>query len=832
MVQAAGQQTPQADAPSQMSAEEVQGALIDTARELGLGPREAETFISQELAENPAFQQFSIDERLNIGVNVFQTMTQTTPETGVVGAGPETITEERGIVGEGAPDEPLTPEQVTTLREIGLEAGFGAAGSMFGPIGMVAGTMIGGQVEEFIRQSKGEPATPFFQQAKERGIEGALAGIGEVGGLILAKTAQGGVNIASRVLRRGLQGFEEIPETVQRGREFLRRAGEEFPQPGLFGRRLAVEASPRQVRTGRGFLSVFEDISASAPILGSEVELRMIRRQVNASSAYLDEILDASTAPLDSEEFATFIRGAVKDRLNASRSVRSAAFENVKQIINGLEEITEEPVTFNLEVAARAFTDNSRVPAFNEVARAVRSSFPALADSLVQAQDEVRAISQRLANAKGKARVRLEKDLVRAERNLERSLSAVQEADFETAQTLRSELLKVGRNSKDPAVKDTANNIANDVRLIMTNQMPSDALPVWEAALEFTAKRSETLQNDLIVGIMKRAAKDPDTVLDMLTGPKKGSTIKALREALDKPIELRVDGVVDDVVGPVTSVKGSVYKNEIQPIITNAFLRKMAPQGTSAITADTWLNQLGRFTKTTIDEAFSPGTFQAMKDFGQAMKIAQKQQGSKFGFLVTVGQLTAATALITGDFLIGPGGLPVSGSIAAGAVLLSPWATTQLLTSPKFLRIMEKGFKAGPGTKAGARMVSLLTSLSTQEQKMKERFLDAESVLGRMRESFGGGAQVEPARTQPAPAQTTQLPGPQGPGAPTTTPAGPAGQQQSALPSPQTEFPARQAFQANEGQQAQQLIQQAQAGNLPQPGSTQPSPAPVLAEQV
>jgi len=261
---------------------------------------------------------------------------------------------------------------------------------------------------------------------------------------------------------------------------------------------------------------------------------------------------------------------------------------------------------------------------------------------------------------------------------------------FSEAQALRSDLLAVLRKSSD-VISDKAIGRIKSVTAILEKSMEKvarDAGPAvlhqWRRANNFWKDGINTFNSKIVKSIVD---KDPDLAVNSLFTATKDRAvqIRRLKRALGNK------EAIDEF-----------QSNTLAAII----FRSKNAEGN--IMANSLLNQLKNFGGTdgqALKVMFPHGEDKVLAKLARIKDVTLKAQPDSTGrFAVQIGQITAATALATGNF-------PKTGL----SILIAPDMIARAFRNPAIVRFLTEGAKARPGTKAATTFTTRLAALLTSK---------------------------------------------------------------------------------------------------------------------
>lgn len=259
---------------------------------------------------------------------------------------------------------------------------------------------------------------------------------------------------------------------------------------------------------------------------------------------------------------------------------------------------------------------------------------------------------------------------------------------FEVAQTLRSDLLGVGRTGTE-VIKGKAQGAARLMakeadRAIVRAGADANS---QEAAILFREfnqfwKGGKSTYNSQIIKNLAR--QEPDIIVDRIIRPRRPSIIRKAKNTINNP--------------------------EVWNGIQGTFLTDIIAKNTDdagVLSGAGVLKELDRFGDDALKEVFNTKNMATMRRFFNTLAITQKGTDAGIGRIaIQLAQGGAAVSLLVP-------GAPTG--VAAAGILLGPVALSRLVTNPQAAKWLSIGMKAPPGSAVAARAAAQVTAIATRE---------------------------------------------------------------------------------------------------------------------
>ena len=249
---------------------------------------------------------------------------------------------------------------------------------------------------------------------------------------------------------------------------------------------------------------------------------------------------------------------------------------------------------------------------------------------------------------------------------------------FSVANNVRSELLGVSRSFTDMVKGKAAFNAGKMVKSI-TNDIDDtiDAVPtnlrqLYDEAQTFYKQGVDKYNERIIRNLTEKA---PEEVYQALIKPNRPTTITVLMDILKgtKDKEIREE-LIDSIKG--TMIGDIVNKSELnRRKIDAAFVRK----------------EFGKYGPGVLNQIFSPREIRRLDNLLEGLTVAQTKkvgEGIPGAIFIQLTQAGMAFGLLQGNL-----------TTEAGLVLLGPIGIARMLTNPRIVGLLRKGFQLNPGSK-------------------------------------------------------------------------------------------------------------------------------------
>lgn len=289
---------------------------------------------------------------------------------------------------------------------------------------------------------------------------------------------------------------------------------------------------------------------------------------------------------------------------------------------------------------------------------------------------------------------------------LKNILSKSDAVSFETAQMMRSDLLKVTRQITEliPArAEGMAKQLAKNVDQAMegsANSLGKTALAAWRNANKFYKTGKERFNNKFIKSLMGQLEKNPEVVIDKVFQNARPGQIRQIKSFVnDETWQTLKSGYLEKLITTSSSVDGAV--------VGKTFLGKIRKAGDPAL-----------------KEAFTPQELGRIKMIGKIGNAMQKQIGGSGGMLI---QLTQGSAILGGttSLLLGE---PLGAAVAA-PVIIGPNMLARIMIHPKWSHWFAQGLRTPANT---AQAVSLTAKLTAVLNKAGQKETPAKDFLSEL----------------------------------------------------------------------------------------------------
>lgn len=647
--------------------------------------------------------------------------------------------------------DPGLGEATQQVLDVALPVAGGTAGAALGagggPLGIatggVAGAGAGSLMTEITRPFLTEESETNITEISKR-VAANMAGeaVGQGVGYLGVKALKASSNVVKNAIRKSLVGTGSESKMVQGAKRVFESRG--------------VGMAPFQIRgkDPAGLGAVLEEISLNG-IASENVVKRMQQKQISAANAYLEEIGGTIAGQADGPSTVLFIEKAMTNRRDLGRAMERSLFAKVDQAVGGStidiskviantqkhKDVTAirdvvgpyMPEAFTTPTAAslpgapgklaaktaraeakRAASEAAKLEA--ELAQRAATNLPEGTDELVIAAKQARAEAKRLgAIAQSEEANVAETGASEFAQEIELA-QGPQTLSIKGAMSRISELRKAARNAKGEAaenIRNVANAAANQLEETVSRQIPPEAQDMWDAARSFTKMKNETLNNRAMLAMLKGVSDEAgsaDTFFDVALRKKNSNNMLKLKEALDKPI-----------MGPGGEMipGANLWSATIKPRIFKAIIdqgKVGAGRDISEFSGKKLINAMQKMSKRQTDALLGNGTFAALKDFGDALKVANAKPTGRFGIFIRSAQIGAAATVAGGGGAIGlaTGDTDITLTSVAGGVgiILAPTIAAKMLTSPALMRNLSRAAR-NPGPKSQA-LIKVLSRFSAQ----------------------------------------------------------------------------------------------------------------------
>ena len=278
---------------------------------------------------------------------------------------------------------------------------------------------------------------------------------------------------------------------------------------------------------------------------------------------------------------------------------------------------------------------------------------------------------------------------------------------FSVANNVRSKLLGVSRSSKD-LIKGQGARYAQNVTESLTKNIddtakavPGDLKGIYDKAQNFYKKGVKKYNDKTLRSLTSKA---PEEVYKTLIRPNRESTVKNFMKVLNetKDKELR-----DELIG---SIKGTMLLDIAGE--SNRLYRKL--------NANYLLKEFDKFGKGTLEQIFTKEEIKNIRSLFNALEVAQRKtvgEGVPGGMFIQLSQAGAIFGLASGVM-----------TAPSAAILLTPYVAGKMLTNPKIVGLMKKGFQLDPGSPAfyrnSSQIIAALVSNNLISEDEAEDFLE------------------------------------------------------------------------------------------------------------
>ena len=594
-------------------------------------------------------------------------------------------------------------------------------------LGGVAGAATGGTF--FAAQAALRPALSLLYRSIGAGVgEGAAAGISQI--------FDPRESVAKEVLRGFATGATAesigaaIPAIIKR----IRLKGIEYTDEGRKADRLL-----RTIKEGKtkeafkeaqknGFTGSFEDF-VKQPVGLSKTD-RIIREgQITPGLGSENRAIDIVE---NISEKALFAGGRI---IRARKGAETGLTNELKGFVDNFSNVTTREDAGELALdAIQNSLDYFRVNAkkrYDKLAEAARVPvLDELGRTVVVKKGEVltKPISVDVTESKKLAEQLLQetKPTRRLAPGARDVLLTVKELDntvsFSTANNVRSELLGVSRSFTDAIKGKSAYNAGKMVKSITNDidktvdAVPTDLRKLYDEAQTFYKQGVEKYNKKIIRNL---AEKTPEEVYQTLIKPNRPTTIKTLMDILKETKDKEIRGELID------SIKGTM----IGDIVNKSQLTK------KKIDANYIQKEFGKFGKSVLNQIFEPREIRRLDNLLEGLQVAQQKsvgEGIPGAIFIQLTQAGMAIGLLQGNF-----------TTEAGIVLLGPIGIARMLTNPRIVNLLRKGFQLNPGSKKAYTNAAQIIGAMVSNNIISED--EADDYLENMKSTLPKGEQkLEP----------------------------------------------------------------------------------------
>lgn len=306
---------------------------------------------------------------------------------------------------------------------------------------------------------------------------------------------------------------------------------------------------------------------------------------------------------------------------------------------------------------------------------------------------------------------------------------------FSQANDLRSELLGVTRASTE-LIKGKAKG--NAVRLVKELTKDIDRtisnLPVavpqlralYDSAQRFYRVGAKKFNNKVLKRLTEKA---PEEVYKTLIKPRRPSTIKALSDALkltkDKEIRTELfDSLKGTLIGDIAG-----ESNRIKGKLDGAYI----------------LKELDKYGDDVLLKLFNKKQLTNLRDVLKTLSVTQQKtvgENVPGAVFIQLSQAGAAFGLFSGLF-----------TAPSAAILFGPAVVSKILTDPKYIKFIKKGFRLNPGSPEAytnaAQLIGAMISNNLISRDEGEDYL--EELENSIKEDLGDKSKTTVPENLPAP---------------------------------------------------------------------------------
>jgi len=412
--------------------------------------------------------------------------------------------------------------------------------------------------------------------------------------------------------------------------------------------------TPAQLTESRG-LDILENVAEGSLLGGGRIEA-VKRGQKEAIEALADRVVDTVGTQMGPSEVSRLLLDTLKGEKLVLRGVARGLYREVDQLAAGVRVDTAPVLAF-------IKSNLNRV----NVQKAIRSALP----------DFGRKLFSKGVDGK-----------------------RVPEISFADATAARTALLSFSRRkaitAEDEGIRATAGKIASLLDEAIegaTGNLNPQALEAWRGANKFWAEGMERLESEVVRGVARKLQKEPGKFIPAILQPNSPELIRRVKAAVPEAAK--------DIERKLAS-----------------FLIHRATGKTGELSGSALLTSFKTYGEETMEAALTPAAIKELRKLGEIALFIQSSHANQTGTGRMFIQLAQAPAL----FEVGTG---VLSSITGGAVgraageavrmtsmgiLVAPWAVGRIFTNPGFIRLLQRGLVAGPGTREGTRVAAQLST--------------------------------------------------------------------------------------------------------------------------
>ena len=581
-------------------------------------------------------------------------------------------------------------------------------------LGGVAGAATGGTF--FAAQAALRPALALLYRSLGAGVgEGAAAGISQV--------FDPRESVAKEVLRGFATGATAesigaaIPAIIKR----IRLKGVEYTDEGRKADRLLRTIKEGKTKTAfeeaqkKGFKGSFKDF-VKQPVGLSKTD-RIIREgQITPGLGSENRAIDIVE---NISEKALFAGGKI---IRARKGAETALTNELKGFVDNFSNVTTREDAGELALdAIQNSLDYFRV---NAKKRYDKLAEAATVEKTIDGKKVRVPISVDVTESKKLAEKLLQetKPTARLAPGARDVLLTVKELDntvsFSTANNVRSELLGVSRSFTDAIKGKSAYNAGKMVKSITNDidktidSVPTNLRKLYDEAQTFYKQGVEKYNKKIIRNLAEKA---PEEVYQTLIKPNRPTTIKTLMDILKETKDKEIRGELID------SIKGTM----IGDIVNRSQLTK------KKIDANYVQKEFGKFGRSVLNQIFEPREIRRLDNLLEGLQVAQQKsvgEGIPGAIFIQLTQAGMAFGLLQGNL-----------TTEAGIVLLGPIGIARMLTNPRIVNLLRKGFQLNPGSKEAYTNASQIIGAMVSNNIISED--EADDYLENMKSTMPKGEQ-------------------------------------------------------------------------------------------
>lgn len=563
----------------------------------------------------------------------------------------------------------FSQEVIDSLQGLFPAAGAMAGGlatSALGPLGMVGGAGLGGELgarTARLGQSLADylVPTPGPTTALGREMAQPQSLVGELG-----RSAQNiGLGMAGEM---GGQAFGGAVQGVTRGLSRLRppiKPEARGVQSEL--QTVGARLTPSQMTESRG-IDIVEGIAEGA-LFGGPIDL-VKQGQVKAIQTLTDRFVADLDTKLGTRGVSAFLKDAVGEKRIFGRALQRLAYKEVDVAAGNVKVTTDNFVDFVQEALQSGRTD---------VKRALDSAIPDWRTTLIRPESQARIFLP-----KGK---RLESELITA-------VPGANEAQFSVVASARSALLRVARKKpiapEDEAITRTAGMLASKLDTAIessASKLAPEAMTAFREANELTKRLEQTINNEAVRSVIRRLSKQPAKLVEVLVRPNNVDILEAAQNAIP-----------------------GAWPTVQRELAMRTLIKAVDPTAGQVLNGARLLRRLNALGPETLDAAFGAETAAGLKKLAETarfVEVTANPAERSGGLVVKMAQGGAIVAFGLSPFV---GFSSTQAALGAGLTLAGPWSLSKLLASPKTLSILADGLQPNLSIQQAGKIAAQLAA--------------------------------------------------------------------------------------------------------------------------